>query len=197
MNGKLHPLLLLLLFLGNLSYAQNYCGFDLLMEHFHVHPNDRAQLSETEELILDQTLALRSLPLLNEQTIPVVVHVIHENGEENIPDAQIELAIDQLNDAFANQGDFQHPDGIDVPIRFCLAGTDPEGNFTNGIIRVEDTLTEMFVPSEDQALKDLSRWDPTRYLNICWLNRSHENPTTQELWVMPHSLISMEPTTMG
>lgn len=35
-------------------------------------------------------------------TLPVVVHIIHNNGPENLPDAQVFKAIQHLNEAFAN-----------------------------------------------------------------------------------------------
>ncbi len=36
-------------------------------------------------------------------TIPVVVHIIHNNGPENISGAQVIQGIQDLNDGFANQ----------------------------------------------------------------------------------------------
>ena len=42
-------------------------------------------------------LRVGSLP-----TIPIVVHIIHQGGPENIPNAQVQTAIAYLNAAFAN-----------------------------------------------------------------------------------------------
>lgn len=101
--------------------------------------------------------------------IPVVVHIIHQNGAENISDAEVLQGIQNLNDGFANAGIYADGNGADVKIGFCLAQQDPDGNFTTGINRVESPLTDVLV-SDDQPLKDLSRWDPFNYLNI-WVVR--------------------------
>ncbi len=154
-----------------LAQAQHYCGFDPFLEHTHNHPSLIDERHTTNVRILEKMHQLTPESRANEYAIPVVVHIIHDEGAENIPDAQVEEAIEQLNDAFANEGDYFNPDGVNIPIRFCLAGTDPDGELTNGIVRVQDPLTDMNVPSEDLDLKDLSRWNPELYLNM-WVVRS-------------------------
>jgi len=101
--------------------------------------------------------------------IPVVFHIIHNDGPENISDAQVRDAIRVMNEDFnrRNAGwnsvktEFQ---GIvaDVGVEFRLAKKDPSGNCTKGIVRVKSTLTT----SGGQSMKDLSRWPRDRYLNI-------------------------------
>jgi gliding motility-associated-like protein len=101
-------------------------------------------------------------------TLPVVVHIIHENGLENISDAQVLTGIQQLNEAFANQAYYDQGTGSNTMIQFCLARRTPENEITNGITRNVDALTNMIMETEDIALKDLNRWQPTNYINI-WL----------------------------
>lgn len=103
-----------------------------------------------------------------DQYISVVVHIIHNNGEENISDATVMQGIQDLNDAFSNTGDYFSEDGEDSHIRFCLAQQDPNGLPTTGINRMESSLTNMVMEIDDITLKDLSRWDTEHYLNI-WL----------------------------
>ena len=103
-------------------------------------------------------------------TIPVVVHIIHDNGPENIADAQVQQAIAWLNEAFANTGFYDQGSGTDVGIQFCLAQRTPAGAVTNGITRDQNFLTSMTEETQDLAVKDLNRWDPQKYLNI-WLVR--------------------------
>jgi gliding motility-associated-like protein len=99
--------------------------------------------------------------------VPVVVHVIHDNGPENISDAQIITAVQHLNEAFAAQGYYaQQGATVDSKIQFCLAKRDPDGNSTTGIIRTKSSLTNMVVETDDILLKNLSRWKPTDYVNI-------------------------------
>ena len=104
-------------------------------------------------------------------TIPVVVHVIHQNGPENIPDAQIRTALEHLNAAFSHTGYYQQNGlGADAGIQFCLAQRGPDDEPAKGIIRVESPLTDMDAVFQDLDLKKLSRWDTERYLNI-WIVR--------------------------
>lgn len=99
-------------------------------------------------------------------TIPVVVHVIHNGGAANIPANQVFQALQHLNAAFANQFPFGPNTGAPVNIQFCLANRDPAGNPSNGIIRVQSSLTNVTMETQDLDLKNLSRWDPNRYINV-------------------------------
>ena len=101
-------------------------------------------------------------------TIPVVVHIIHDNGNENISNATVIQGIKDLNDAYRNVGAYLPLTGVDVEIEFCLAQQDENGNYTTGINRVQDPLTNMTMESQDLLLKNLVRWNPVKYLNI-WL----------------------------
>lgn len=98
--------------------------------------------------------------------IPVVVHIIHNGGSENISDAQIQSQIEVLNEDFRREaGTNGFGDGVDTEVEFCLAKISPEGHCTNGIIRVQSTLTNHLTYQRSQ-LKQLSYWDNTQYLNM-------------------------------
>jgi PKD repeat protein len=103
-------------------------------------------------------------------TIPVVVHIIHNGGTENISNATVLQGIQDLNDAFANRGVYDSLTGVNTDIEFCLASQDPSGAGTSGIVRVQSPLTNMIMETQDISLKNLSRWDPTKYMNV-WLVR--------------------------
>lgn len=106
--------------------------------------------------------------------IPVVFHIIHNNGPENIADEQLFDAIRVLNNDFNKlNADWPNvrPEFLDrvadVGIEFRLARKDPQGNCTNGITRTVSTLTY----EGDQAMKDLIQWPRNRYLNV-WVSAS-------------------------
>ncbi|GJM33048.1 MAG: hypothetical protein DHS20C18_20490 [Saprospiraceae bacterium] len=101
-------------------------------------------------------------------TLPVVFHIIHNNGPENISDDQVHEALQHLNDAFANVGYYDPSTGVDIQIDFCLAQRNPDGYATNGINRVQSSLTAFNFDTQDQELKDLSRWNARDYINI-WI----------------------------
>lgn len=100
--------------------------------------------------------------------IPVVFHVIHQNGPENISDAQVYDAVRILNndyrklnaDTSAIVSAFQ---GIaaDSEIEFRLAQKDPTGNCTNGIDRIFSAETNI----GDDGSK-LNPWPRNKYLNV-------------------------------
>lgn len=109
-------------------------------------------------------------------TIPVVFHVIHQNGPENIPDSMLQREIDILNLRFQNAGNYFDTSGSDMEIQFCLASLDPWGNPTNGITRDTSVWTDIHlntgsVVDEDLMMKNVNRWNPYAYLNI-WIVRS-------------------------
>jgi PKD repeat protein len=153
--------------------APGSCGHDLIHQKTLADPALRLQHEQLETQIL-QYLRNRK-PETAESglavvTVPVVVHIIHENGAENIPDALVEAGIQQLNDAFANTGYYDQNSGFVTDIRFCLAQRTPTGQATNGITRHQSPLTIVYMETDDIAMKDLSRWDPLNYINI-WLVR--------------------------
>jgi len=106
--------------------------------------------------------------------IPVVFHIIHMNGPENIADEQLHNAIEVLNKDFsANNTDlYQVIDefaGIvaNVDIQFRLARKDPSGNCHSGITRTVSALT---YEGEDEV-KNLVSWPRNMYLNV-WVCES-------------------------
>ncbi|HEX2900159.1 MAG TPA: M43 family zinc metalloprotease, partial [Bacteroidia bacterium] len=101
-------------------------------------------------------------------TIPVVVHIVHNGGPENITNLMVQQGIAHINAALANTGAYDSLTGVDTEIELCLASQDPTGAGTSGIVRVQNTLTSLTMETQDLSLKNLSRWDPNRYLNV-WL----------------------------
>ena len=107
-------------------------------------------------------------------TVPIVFHIVHQNGEENLSNLEVEQAVEWLNDAFENVGYYDPGTGVDVDINFCLAKRDPEDNATSGVNRVVSSLTELDRSFEaDADMKALSTWDPTCYVNI-WIVKEIE-----------------------
>ncbi|SMD32252.1 Pregnancy-associated plasma protein-A [Reichenbachiella faecimaris] len=107
--------------------------------------------------------------------LPVVVHVVHL-GEDighgtNLSDARILRQIEILNEDFrrkANTRGFNnHPDGADSKIEFVLAKTDPDGNPTNGINRIDQN--KINVPSlgyNQNHYAQYAYWNSSQYINI-------------------------------
>jgi len=85
----------------------DYCASDAEVQRlFNDHPSLKAKQDSLEQEIYRQ---LDGVPLNGGgsrqiYTIPVVVHIIHNNGTENISDARVTDAMQHLNDAFRNTG---------------------------------------------------------------------------------------------
>lgn len=107
--------------------------------------------------------------------IPVVFHIIHNYGAENISDAQILDAVKQVNiqlrkknaDTTDIVGAFQNI-AADTEIEIRLAQLDPNGNCTSGITRSVSTTTL----TGDHEVKDIIHWPPNKYLNIYVCNQA-------------------------
>ncbi len=129
--------------------------------------------TESSTVILNPYTPTLSSNSMSTFIIPVVVHIIHNGGEENISDAQVHSAIDKINMQYRGE-----EGGTDSGIEFRLAKLDPEGNCTTGIVRIQHPTPNVYmidnidfessVALYQEDLKDLSRWDPYSYLNI-WI----------------------------
>lgn len=101
--------------------------------------------------------------------IPIVFHVIHNYGPENISDAQIMDGLSILNKTFRKQladtgsivAAFK-PIHADCDIEFALAKRDPSGNCHSGINRIASPLTSI----GDHSVKSIIQWPPDKYLNV-------------------------------
>lgn len=108
--------------------------------------------------------------------IPVVFHILHNYGPENISDAQVISCVRVMNEDFRLMNAdtnliLPQFKGIaaDCEIEFRLANLDPSGNCTNGIERIVTNLTH----TANDASK-LNPWPNNKYLNI-WSAASLQN----------------------
>jgi len=191
-------LTLILSFLTVTSVNAQKCGtFEgSLEEQKQKHPTFFQELeSLNAELEANHKSALGKMTHLKiedgKKIIPVVVHVIHNLGGENISDAAIQGAIDALNKNINGQSDkflgqsngypltpeiFASVRGV-ANIEFRLAKLTPvdpncdtcTARPTNGILRVQSELTNQ--PENRNAVKALSYWNSYQYLNIWTLQR--------------------------
>jgi len=112
--------------------------------------------------------------------IPVVFHVLHMNGVENISDEQITDALALLNRDYRKQNADTanvHPDFVgmpaDIEIEFVLATKAPNGNCFKGITRTYNTISYDGSDGGNQvdaivAGNDVYQglWPGNKYMNI-------------------------------
>jgi len=111
-------------------------------------------------------------------TIPIVFHIIHNGGSDNVNATYINAQIEQLNMDFRKTGSGfnSNPDGADTEIEFCAAVVDPNGNTLAepGIDRINRSSAGFSAPPYsrtyyESTLKPNTIWDPTKYCNI-WVS---------------------------
>ncbi|HEX5150030.1 MAG TPA: M43 family zinc metalloprotease [Parafilimonas sp.] len=123
-------------------------------------------------------------------TLPVVVHVITTGDAVGSPDnpttANIKAMLKTLNNAFAKKG--TEYGGVKMNIKFKLAVRSPSNTATKGINRVKGKsvpnyvsggITNINTPgsADEVAVKNLSRWPNTDYINIWIVNKINGNST--------------------
>jgi len=183
--------------------------FARTQEHHHKHNINNARLGENVEYCHQHTImnSIRDQdPQLYQQmkaeqdkltsytkkyvpskaetvyTIPVVFHILHERGSENISDEQVFDAVRILNEDYRKMNvDAQHVKTefkslpADVNIEFALATKAPDGTCFNGITRTLTPLTSASGWNGGQAQfnvamdgNDIYRgaWPHDKYLNI-------------------------------
>lgn len=154
--------------------AQQFCGTDEM--HQQLYKSDSGihqKIIENHQWLQEFTQEYIKNNYNNRQTvsytIPVVFHVIHLNGPENISDAQIYDQMRIINEDYqkrnADTADvipFFKPISADCEIEFKLAKIDPNGNCTKGITRHVDSRTI----GGGHNVKEIVHWPPDQYLNI-------------------------------
>jgi hypothetical protein len=168
--------LLAVAFLAMSSYAQAQlmpCSTD---ENYRLLLRKYPELKDYEEQLNEQVRNIVGARTTAEDTtiyeVPIVIHVVHDYGIENITDNVIYEAVDYWNTVYLKQ----NPDTITVidpfkpyvgnsRIRFHLATKDPSGNPTKGIVRHNSYLT---FAGGDQA--KFENWPNNKYINIWSVN---------------------------
>ncbi len=163
-----------------------FCGLTTsAFSQFRCGANEKlVQLSKDPAFVRDQEELLKKNYRLQEKgddtmvvfSIPIVFHIIHYNGAENITDEQIYDQVNILNRDFRllNDDTSEVVNSFksvysDVGIEFKLANIDPYGNCTNGI---EHIYSHETFQGDDYS--KLNQWYRSNYLNV-WVVDQMEN----------------------
>jgi len=172
---KIFTLIIALIALQQSTLAQRVCGtteYQMMLEQEDPSIIQRRDEIEqfTRDYLMNNPQGDRALV-----TIPVVVHVVYNTTAENISDAQIQSQITVLNQDFRrlNADVANTPSAFsslvgDANIEFCLATTDPNGNPTNGVLRVPTTATSFGTNNtvKSSTSGGSNAWNASRYLNM-------------------------------
>ena len=173
-----------ILLTGFASLAQNSCVTHEYQQQIAKDPSSNSRLQQVESFINNQLQHKEYLSgtmggvhgaSMSIIRIPVVIHVIYNNADQNISDEQVLSQIAVLNKEFR----LKHADTSFIPaafrslaadcmLEFVMAGVNPQGYATSGIVR-KKTNSPGF--GMDDKIKFSSTggdnaWDRDRYLNI-------------------------------
>lgn len=184
-NKLLLTTLFLIAFCGlSAQQVTHSCGFD----HWRagVHQQNPEQLEAMDQQYahwLEQAREHAAHRDGEVYQIPVVFHIVHNTPSHNLADSVVHSQMEVLNEDYrrlnANASETRDvflPVAGDVGIEFVLADQDPDGNPTNGIVRVatERESFELDFFSGEMTLDEVKfsstggsdAWDTDRYLNI-------------------------------
>ncbi len=171
----------------------NWCGqVEMEQRYMDEHPEKVVEIEALREQMNQEALAAESHRGPRAiKVIPVVFHVLHLNGPENISDAQIMDQMRIMNEDY-NKGNADLSDVVasfvnvigDVGIEFRLAKIDPNGNATDGIDRVYSSKTN----SGGESAK-INYWNRSMYLNI-WVIKNWDS-------TIPSSVLAYSRTPSG
>jgi PKD repeat protein len=149
-----------------------------LIQNDPQYQRNRAELEQfTAQYIANQNVQRRSSQIY---IIPVVFHILHNYGPENVSDQTIRDAVARMNIDYrklnADTADIIQPFksiAADCEIEFRLATIDPIGNCTNGIEHIP-TLETYNANDSSKRNPNWMIWPNNKYLNI-WVAHSLEN----------------------
>lgn len=189
---KLKLLVILFVFIANFTFTQNeeannhFCYQSEQTEKFlnslsEEELNDYKKIRSEQEAFIESWVEEHGESLKNnpnrsvDYIIPVVFHIIHDGGSENISNEQVEDCINTMNEDYQllnSDASNANPAFIgiqgDAKIEFRLAKKDPNGDCTNGITRTKSSATDDGGHNGriNAVQNEHGNWPGNRYLNV-------------------------------
>ncbi len=176
------------IFIGQLNVSaqtspidlENWCGTAKRMNDMWNNPQKAQSFLQDQQVRLNEANHPINLPKGTIYRIPVVFHVLHNGGSENISEDQIFNALEVINRDFRKQNadtaqviPIFKPIIGDAEIEFLLATKAPDGTCFRGYTRTVSPLT--FLGDDGGAQVDAVRngndvyqgnWPSNQYLNV-------------------------------
>lgn len=172
------------------GFAQNVipCGTDEALENLHQQfPQLKQEYLANQELLknsLQVQTVVENGVLKKADTsfvIPVVFHILHEYGSENVPDSRVYTIMEELNEDYsATNADLSQVISMydtligNARVEFRLAARDPLGNCTNGIEHIYSHETNF-----GESVSKINQWNRGRYMNIWVVKTPNSGGTIQ------------------
>jgi PKD repeat protein len=158
---------------GELSQKQYDKHPELLVIKAQLDSFTREYVKRAKQERQQQGAAQRSAAVY---VVPVVFHILHDGGSENLPDSIIFREMIHWNQ-YVSMTNPELPTTVaafdtlegNPQVEFRLAQIDPNGNCTNGIERIYTSTT---YDGDDNNKQD--PWPPQKYLNVWVVNDMSE-----------------------
>lgn len=176
MKKFLLPAVLLGAFALNAQNVQRCSSFEYKQQKLNEHPEYQQMFDQQEA---DYQTFLQNHPNGYSPravvTIPVVFHVVYNTTAQNISTTRLIEQINVLNADYRKQNSdaslvpsYFAGVAADCEVQFCLAHRDPNGNWTDGVERIQTSTTSF---NTNDNVKYTSSggadgWDRDKYLNI-------------------------------
>lgn len=155
--------------LGQHQHTHNQCGTDIYyQQQISENPSIHTMRMEADEEFLEYAETYNN-GTEAVQIIPVVVHVMYYNFEDSISLAQVQDAIDVLNEDYSlTNSDRNNVRAVfadrqaNMEFQFALAKIDPNGNATTGVTYHQ---TDLSLGANDN-IKSVYNWPNQNYLNV-------------------------------
>lgn len=168
------------LFIYNVSNAQKNCGNNNAEKDLYEQNPYLKQYQEAYDLEHNYLETPQEKSSERKYIIPIVFHILHDYGTENISDDQVYDQIRILNEDYNKLNEdtisvWSEFDSIigNCNIEFRLAQLDPQGKPTNGIDRIPSKLT-YGAPSGSNDNAKLNAWPRYKYINV-WVVKNMIN----------------------
>ena len=153
------------------------CGTDKALENLHNQfPQMKAEYESRQLLQNSKVTSISENGVAKKATnyvIPVVFHIMHEYGSENVADSEIYSLMAEMNEDYSasNSGlssiiPMFDTLVADMEVEFRLAALDPFGNCTNGIEHIYSHET-----NNGETVSKINQWDRSHYMNV-WVAKT-------------------------
>lgn len=171
--------LIYLVFAKPVSHAQHCSSHEMLQKEIAENPERQHILDQLEAQIQAYLKeGNNNKGIQATKIIPMVFHIIHNGGNENISLAQIQDQVKILNaefkrnfaDTVKTPAPFKSLAGT-IDVEFRLATKDPNGNCTQGVTRTYHPFS--VCSANEQDVKAIQYWPSNKYLNIWLVSSMH------------------------
>lgn len=164
--------------------VENWCGTAFKMNEMRSNPQINQSLLNDEQIRIQEVSNPLNTPKGTIFKIPIVFHILHNGGSENVEESQIWNALEVINRDFALQNDDTSsilaqfkPLLRDAEIEFVLATKAPDGSCFKGYTRTQSAMTNEGDDGNGQvnAIRNgndvyQGNWPSNMYLNIFVVN---------------------------